>query len=295
MTDQESGPGTVVAGDVGRRTVAATLEVTPRRIQGFAAGIRDHNPVYFDDTRIEGLVGHPGLAFSFQWNSRHTLDEPRNPRSAPYGVHAWTDLRLERPFLEGDVITTQGTKSGIEQVRPGVLNVSRYSMIDSSGALVAELDTGGIVRGATLEGAEKPAQLSPLPEVELADTPIWEREIHIPPDAAHAYTECAGIYNPIHTERKVALGVGLPDIILHGTATQAIAISALIDGFLDGDPTRVTRFYAQNRAMVLMSTSITVRCLGNKQLDHETVAFAFDVLTEEGAPALAGGVFVATI
>ena len=295
MADQDSGPGAILGGDVGRRTIASTLEVTPRRIQAFAAGIRDHNPVYFDDTRTGGLVGHPGLAFSFQWNSRHTPDVPPNPRSAHYGVHAWTDLRLERPFLERDVITTQGANAGFEEVRPGVLTVNRYAMTDSSGELVAELDSGGIVRGATLRGTAAPPQLTPLPEIEPADRPIWECEIEIPPDAAHAYTECANIYNPIHTERRVALAAGLPDIILHGSATQAIAISALVDGSLDGDPTRVRRFYAQNRAMVLMNTRITVRCLGKQQFDDSTDAFAFDVLTEDGAPALARGVLVATM
>lgn len=294
MADQDSGPGAIRGGDLGHRTVARTFEVTPRRIQAFAAGIRDHNPVYFDDTRTSGLVGHPGLAFSFQWNSRHTPDMPPNPRSAPYGVHAWTDLRLERPFLEGDVITSQGANVGFEEVRPGVLTVSRYAMTDSSGQLVTELDIAGIVRGATLEGTAAPPQLTPLPEIEPADRPIWERDIEIPPDAAHAYTECAHIYNPIHTERRVALAAGLPDIILHGSATQAIAISALVDGSLDGNPARVRRFYAQNRAMVLMNTRITVRCLGERQLDDGTGAFAFDVLTEDGTPALARGVLVAT-
>jgi acyl dehydratase len=295
MADQDCGPGAIRGGDLGHRTVATTFEVTPRRIQAFAAGIRDHNPVYFDDTRTDGLVGHPGLAFSFQWNSRRTPDRQPNPRSARYGVHAWTDLRLERPFLEGDVITSQGANAGFEQVRPGVLTLSRYTMTDSSGELVADLDIGSIVRGATLEGPHAPPELTPLPEVEPAGEPIWERDIEIPPDAAHAFTECADIYNPIHTERRIALAAGLPDIILHGSATQAIAISALVDGSLDGDPARVRRFYAQNRAMVLMDTRITVRCLGEHQLDDGTVAFAFDVLTEDGAPALARGVLVATM
>ena len=194
---------------------------------------------------------------------------------------------MERPFLEGDVITSQGANAGFEEVRPGVLTVTRYAMTDSSGELVAELVSAGIVRGATLQGTAAPPQLTPLPEIEPADKLIWEREIEVPPDAAHVYTECADIYNPIHTERRVALAAGLPDIILHGSATQAIALSALVDGSLDGNPARVRRFYAQNRAMVLMNTRITVRCLGEQPFDDSTGAFAFDVLTEDGATALA--------
>ena len=43
--------------------------------------------------------------------------------------------------------------------------------------------------------------------------------------AAHVYTEGARIWNPIHTDAAVAARAGLPGIILHGTATLALAVS----------------------------------------------------------------------
>src|SRR4029077_6419959 len=53
----------------------------------------------------------------------------------------------------------------------------------------------------------------------------WSTEVAISPTLAHVYTECARIWNPIHTDRAVARAAGLPDIILHGTATLALAVS----------------------------------------------------------------------
>ena len=48
-------------------------------------------------------------------------------------------------------------------------------------------------------------------------------EIRVPigAGAAHVYTECARIWNPIHTDTAVTAKAGLPGIILHGTATLA--------------------------------------------------------------------------
>ncbi len=277
---------------IGHHTVASSFEVTARRIQAYAAAVRDTNPRYFDDLRDGGLIGHPAMAFSFQWNSRARPDRPPASRSVA-GVHAWTDLRLERPFREGDVITSQGEAVGVEQVPPGVLSVDRYRMTDAGGAVVAELDMGGIALGGTLEGEATPATAPQLPEVETASEPLWVEEIPVPGDAAQIYTECARIYNPIHTERRVALDAGLPDIILHGSATQAMAISTIVDRVLDGDPARVRRFYAQNRAMVPMDTTIAVRCLGVSTLADGSCAIRFDVLTADGARALDRGLLVA--
>ena len=77
--------------------------------------------------------------------------------------------------------------------------------------------------------------------------------------AAHVYTECARIFNPIHTDRAVALAAGLPDIILHGTATLALAVSELIKGFADGNPARVKRLGGRFSAMVLMPGMLSLR------------------------------------
>ena len=56
-----------------------------------------------------------------------------------------------------------------------------------------------------------------------------EDRIDVSAVAAHVYTECARIFNPIHTDVAVAEASGLPGPILHGTATLAMAVSAVVD------------------------------------------------------------------
>ncbi len=290
----ETGPGALSAEYVGQQTIARSFHLTPRLIMAYAGSIKDSNPRFFDD--LAGpLVGHPFLAFTFQWATRFTPQIPPNPRAAPYGVHAATDLRLTRALVEDDLITMQGQLLSTREIRPGVIQLSRYTMTDGAGEVVGVLDQTGITRGATLDGA--PRALGDLPEVPspppASAEPLWTREIDITADAGQIYTECADIYNPIHTERRVARAAGLPDVILHGSATQAIACSAIVDGCLDGKVEDVRRFVGSLRAMVILGTHIMVRCFADQAGEDGRDIF-FDVLNADGQPAIAGGYVRAT-
>ena len=148
----ETGPGALTAEHVGQQTIARSFHLTPRLIMAYAASIKDSNPRFFDD--LSGpLTAHPFLAFTFQWATRFSPQIPANPRAAPYGVHAATDLRLARSMVENDLITMQGQLMSTRAIRPGVINLSRYTMTDAAGTTVGVLDQTGITRGATLEGA----------------------------------------------------------------------------------------------------------------------------------------------
>ena len=166
---------------------------------------------------------------------------------------------------EGDVITSQGQSIAVKQVKPGVLSAQRFTFSDSQGDTVAIMDTGGITRGAQLDGDEAElASAPPLPQRSSDDgAPVWSTTFPIDPQAPHVYTECADIWNPIHTERKVALAAGLPDIILHGSANILIALREVINRSLDGDPTRVSVSPVSSGGWsfrVGMSRSVRWRC-----------------------------------
>lgn len=283
----------VMPADVGRYTVANSFNVDARSITAFASGVGDFNECYMDDARAGGLIGHPGMVFSFQWNSRFTPDLEYDLQLVRRGVHAWVDVRFERAIREGDVITSQGRSIAARQVAPGVLTSQRYTMRDSAGAVVAVMDSGGITRGARLDGAEQELESAPpLPKPSgNAGAPIWSVELPIDPQAPHVYTECADIWNPIHTERRVALEAGLPDIILHGSANITIALREVINRSLGGDPTRLRRFAGQFRGMVIPGRPVTVRALEACEADGETTVF-FEMLNDAGAAAIANGVVV---
>jgi len=86
------------------------------------------------------------------------------------------------------------------------------------------------------------------------------REIPIAVSAGlgNIYTETARIYNPIHSDRAFALAAGLPDIILHGTASLGLSVSALGRELLGGAVNQVTRLGGRFTGMVVMPQTLTL-------------------------------------
>ena len=295
MPDKEIGPGAITTDDVGTTTIAKTTLLDSRTTMAYASGINDVNPRYFNDLQEHGLMVHPCIAFSLQWSSRFRPDQKIDPRIAAFGVHASTDLRIHRPFRAGEAITTQGRLIQKKQLPPGVYNVEKYRMVASNGELVAELYYNGITRGAMLEGKDVvlEEELDSPAVREFGTKPLWTKEFPVRLHAGQQYTECANIYNPIHTEPSVAKAAGLPDIILHGSATKAIGLMAIVDECLDGDADRVTRLIGQLRGMVLMDTKVVVESWAEDIVGDE-IRIAFRVLNEAGEPAVSNGVICAS-
>jgi len=290
MKQQTPPPLTIDAAQVGRYTIAKSALLDARRVLAFAAGVIESGETYMDDLRPGGLAVHPGIAFSLQFEAQGQLGVAAgHAEDWIAAVHAETDLRLHAPFQVGQQVTTQGRLIGRKQISAGVHNVERYRMVDSTGVLLAEMDFNLIFRGATLRGGD--VQLEPTPVRPLrpnAAPPKVLREIFIPRLALHHYTACSNIYAPIHTERRVARAAGFSDIILHGSATKAIAMSALIDAHFGGDPRRIERLYGQLRAVVQAGTSIMIETLAVVEEGERSTIF-FRVLNHEGAEAVANG------
>ncbi|MFC7657028.1 MaoC/PaaZ C-terminal domain-containing protein [Pseudonocardia benzenivorans] len=68
------------------------------------------------------------------------------------------------------------------------------------------------------------------------------------------YTECSTIWNPIHTDIRVAHASGLPDIVVHGTETMARAVTAVLD---DQDLGRWTVGRLATRCTGMLATRFT--------------------------------------
>jgi acyl dehydratase len=125
--------------------------------------------------------------------------------------------------------------------------------------------------------------LDPAPDPEGAK----DYTIPIAWNAALVYTECAHIWNPIHTDAAVAEAAGLPEPILHGTATLALAVSRVVAECFAGDAERVVRIAARFGAMVRMPSTLTLR-IGPVQ--GESVRF--EVLEPAGGRAIRDGLLV---
>lgn len=290
------GPGKISVTDVGSYTVAKTTRLDARKVMAYAASINDTNEAYFNDLREGGLQVHPAICFSLQWNARFLIDQAINLQAAPFGVHAETDLRVYQPFKLNEAITTQGRLVARKQIGPGVYSVDRYRLTNDEGQLLAELDYNGIIRGGKLDGDDielEPDIERPVCE-HLPNQPVWSEDIYIGVHAGQQYTECADIFNPIHTEPSVAKRAGLPGIILHGSATKAHALTQVINHCFGGDASRVRRLCGQLRGMVFMDSTISVECMAIQQDENEKQVF-FRVINSAGQAAIANGVVCGTL
>ena len=274
---------------VGASTEALTQLIDARWIMSYAAGIDDYNPRYLD-TQAGSVVAHPVFPVCLEWpvilSSRHLPgSESMTPAEGARGVHAAHDLHIYRPIRAGERLTTRATVIGLERIKPGAAQTTRLDTVDESGALVCRTYQLGISRNVDVIGEATFSEAIPeVPQLEEAAHDVQRIQIPVPANAAHVYTECARIWNPIHTDRKVALAAGLPDIILHGTATLALAVTQLVDRYLGADPTRVRRLGGRFTSMVLMPSTLTLEVLA-----EENQTLFFRVLTQDGAEAFSRG------
>jgi len=285
---------------VGRRTEPIVREVDARWTMAYAAGIDDLDPAYLDTTRALGLVAHPLFPVCVEWPAvtaaRRLVPIDELPSSeAARGVHASHDLVVHRAIRPGDLLTTTATAESVESRSPGAYQVLRLDTVDATGAPVCTTRMGSLFLGVAVTGPPAAPAVDvptpPLPTVERPTVARHEVTRSVAGGAAHVYTECSRIWNPIHTDLAVAEGAGLPGLILHGTATLAMAVTELARLEADGG-TRLRRVACRFGAMVAMPSTITVRQLTQVEQDDGSVVVAFDVLTQDGTAAVRDGTLV---
>ena len=281
---------------VGEALDPATHEIDARWTMAYAAALGDTASHYFDTTRTDGIVAHPMFVVCPEWpvivSGRDgserwgiTADETRR------AVHATHDLTMHRLIRPGDVLTTTAVYTGVEQRKPGAFVTTRLETTDADGQVVASTEQGALYLGVATDGDDRPARRHG-PTVEFAEPGQATEEIPIAiaHGAAHTYTECARIWNPIHTDESVARAAGLPGIILHGTATMAQAVSRVVDARAGGDPSRVRRIIGRFGAQVLMPSMIIVRIHLAQRITDEIQAVPYTVLSADGGRAIDRGV-----
>ena len=270
-------------------TVGATVEETvePRWAMNFAAAIDDYDPARYA-TDLGPLSVHPMYLGFLEWEATKLLvaamDLSESERAR--GVASGTNITMHRPLRTGMHLSTHATIVGVEQRRGGT---AIYKNIEThtDGELVASTIQRSIFRDVQLESAERAGEVSPpSPAAELE--PEATEHIQLRPNACHVFSECARAYNPIHTDIAAARTAGLSGLILHGSATLAIAASVIGRKHAGGDITRIGRIVGDFQAMVYVPSTISVR-VGAAIPNGTAQAVPFDVRTEDGKPGIAHG------
>ncbi|HTQ24815.1 MAG TPA: MaoC family dehydratase N-terminal domain-containing protein [Candidatus Binataceae bacterium] len=280
---------------VGTRVGPATTEVDARWTMAYAAALEDYLPCYLDTRHADGIVTHPVFPVCIEWPAAIALhDKMRSSKlahsEAARGVHATYDVTLHRAIRPPERLTTTLTLAAVQRLKPGAYELMRFETVDTQGRPVCTTWYGTIYRGVEVDGPDRPAADAPAPlkAPGAGDTARAEIPLAISPGAAHVYTECARIWNPVHTDSSVAAAAGLPAIILHGTATMAMAVSKIVAAEAGYNPERVRRIHGRFAAMVLMPSMATVR-INSRTPASGGEAVSFDVLNADGSRAIRDG------
>ena len=265
--------------------------VTLRDTMNYAAGVFDANPLYLDDERPGGIIAPPMFAVTLTWpiigNIWDYIEDASFPKELLItNVHFTEHLQFSRPVRPGDELEIKGEIVAILPRKAGTLIVLKLVASDViNGGHVFTEHIGGMLRGVKCTNDGRGEENLPLSPGTYETTPIWGKSVGINPLAAHIYDGCADIHFPIHTSPRFAHDVGLPGIILQGTATLAYAVREITDAETSGDPSRINTIACRFTGMVMPGTKINIRLLHR---DGQSGLF-FDVLNEKGKQAIGNG------
>ena len=267
------------------------VDMTARKALAYAARIDDTSTYVFDDAREGGIIAPPQFCVSLEWPvvSGDLAYEAFQIEAAEKvrGVHVTKDSIFHKPIRPGMKLKTIGTVTGVRQARAGAHNTIKLQTIErDSGEVLVTSWTTRIIRDVDIVGGEISNEAVPrLPEAsgieQASDRILIARQM------PHIYSECADIWNPIHTERAVALAAGLPDIILHGTATWALVGREVVRAQCGGNPGQLKRLFSRFSAVVIPGQEIKI------SLDEpKDSVIGFTVLNHLGQKAVSDGIAV---
>jgi acyl dehydratase len=273
------------SGILGVSSPPVSHTVDARWLMAYAASLGESAETSYDTLAPAGPIAHPLFPVCYEWPALVALRERViGDDLTALSVHATHDLVIERLPRDGDRVTTVARMVAVERRRAGTLVVARLTTVDAAGRTLTTTDYGSVYRGVETPETGRIAEALSRRVTPAGDV-VWSARVELAAGAAHVYTECARIWNPIHTDAAVARAAGLPAIILHGTATLALAVSRVVARELGGDGARVRGVGARFTGFVRLPSAITVRGRG-----RDATTIAFDAVGADGSPVLGEGV-----
>jgi acyl dehydratase len=264
-----------------------------RETTNYAAAVQDNNPKYFDDEEEAGIVSHPMFPVAVTWPVLSRLDKFIESKDFPKEVlmtqvHYTEHLIIHRLIRPGDELFITGTLKAFYPHRAGTHAIISLEAEDKNKEPVFTEYIGAMLRGVACGEGGKTGRIPLIPENDNEAEVLWISDISIDPERPYIYDGCTNIEFPIHTSPRFARMVGLPGIILQGTATLAYAIRELVNKEADRDPARISEIACRFTGMVQPGTDIKVCCTGKKSHENFTNVF-FEVQNCDQRKAVRNG------
>lgn len=279
---------------VGTRLKPHAVQIHWRDAMNYAAAIFDGNPLFFDDEQDGGVAVHPMFSVAVTWPIVEHLAQYLDPADIALEVllnqvHYTEHLIFHRQIRPDEKLTINGKIMAILPHRAGTHIVVRFQALDQRQQPVFTEFNGAMLRGVQCRGAGQKEENCPIiPDDRDVRQLRWEKKITIDPLLPFIYDGCTNIVFPIHTSKKFAHQVGLPDIILQGTATLALAVRELIRREAESRPLRLKEIYCRFSGMVLPGSDITLQVYG-ALAGQKSGRRYFDVLNQTGEKVLSHG------
>ena len=279
---------------VGTRLKPYHTQVHWRDTMNYAAAIFDRNPLFFDDEQAGGLLVHPMFSVAITWPIVEHLSQYLDTADIPLEilltqVHYTEHLIFHRQIRPDEKLTIKGRIVALLPHRAGTHIVVRFQALDQRQQLVFTEFNGAMLRGVQCRGAGQKEENCPvIPDDRDVRQLRWQKKITIDPLLPFIYDGCTNIVFPIHTSKKFAHQVGLPGIILQGTATLALAARELIKREAESQPLRLKEIYCRFSGMVLPGSDISLQVYGALAGQKSGRSY-FDVLNQTGEKVLSHG------
>lgn len=201
-------------------------------------------------------------------------------------VHGEQDMRFYAPIRVGDVVSASAVIDAIEERSSGetLLLVQR---LERDGQLVCEANSNLFVRA--LDPPSKKGDAARAASTSSAGTSspqvIHEEREDINRDQSLRYADASGDHNPLHKDPEFAKAAGLPDVILHGLCTMAIASRAVIQGPCNGNLQELSRLSVRFAKPVFPGQVLTTRVFSGKPT-KSGMRYAFETTNGAGDAVL---------
>ena len=273
---------------VGTKSKPYQFPVSDRQISNYAASIFDENEIYYKTEQGKEMVAHPLFPVRISWkiiekiHQQWETDLPGNILDNL--VHQSEYLEIHRLLKPDDKLSITGEIIALLPHKRGSKITIKFDYHDQNNQKVLTEFLGAIIFGCKCSDPGKTSQVLPVTAKIEEDLPIWEEKMAVSRVAPFLYDGCNEIVYPIHTDQGYARSMGLPDIILQGTATLAMSASALIRKELNNNPRRVKVVSGKFTGIVVPPNQLSVRLL--KKSEQEIY---FDVSDQDDNFVLRGG------
>jgi len=258
--------------------------IEPESIRQYALATNEKNPLYLSTEPNAELIPPPIYPVVFLPGILSQLvdDSEKMELDILRVVHAEHQMSWRKTLRPGDEIYTTAKIINMEQRGTNeILDLLIHCKRNND--IVVEMNYRLLIRGKKKAESQKTAREAYVSENGKL---LLEQKSIVTADQGARYAEASGDHNPIHISDDIARSVGLPRAILHGLCTMALASQVLVDGLLDGNPTRLKSMSVRFSQPVLLDQTLTTKVYAAGGSEDGLLVVNFETRDEKDVPVL---------